>query len=58
MLNCFWPKPPEAEEDMQTDDDAARPEEYRRNQIVSVDEDEENEEEEEYEVKEQDEDEE
>jgi hypothetical protein len=31
MFNRFWPKPPEAEGDMQTDDDAARPEEYRRN---------------------------
>jgi hypothetical protein len=57
MFNHFWPKPPEAEGDMQTDDDAARPEEYRRNRIASVD-DEEDEEEEEEEEEEEDDDEE
>jgi len=31
MFNRFWPKPPEVEGDMQTDDDAAWLEEYRRN---------------------------
>jgi len=30
MFNRFWPKPPEAGGDMQTEDDAARPEEYHR----------------------------
>jgi hypothetical protein len=58
MFNRFWPKPPEAEGDMQTDDDPARPEEYRRNRIASVDEDEEDEEEEEEDVEEEDNDEE
>jgi len=53
MVNCFWPKPPEAEEDMQIDTDAARPKAYRRNRIASVDEDEEDEEEEEEEVEEE-----
>jgi len=43
-FNPFWPNPPEAEGDMQTDYDAARPEEYRRNQIASVDKDDEDEE--------------
>jgi len=46
MFNRFWPKPPEAEGDMQTDDDTARPEVYRRNRITSVDEEEADEEEE------------
>ena len=27
MFNCVWPKPPEAEVDMHTNDDTARPEE-------------------------------
>jgi len=54
MFNRFWPKPPEAEGDMQTDDDDARPEEYRRNRNASVvDEDEEDEEEEEEEHEEE-----
>jgi hypothetical protein len=44
MFNRFWPKPPDAEGDMQTDNDAARPEEYHRNRIASVDEDEQDEE--------------
>jgi len=43
MFNCFGPKPPQAEGDMQTDDNAARPEEYRMKQIASVDEDKEDE---------------
>jgi len=47
MFSRFWPKPPEAEGDMQTENDTARPEEYRRNRIASVDEDKEEEEEEE-----------
>jgi len=48
MFNPFWPTPPEAEGDMQTDDDDARPEEYCRNQNASVvDEDKEDKEEEE-----------
>jgi hypothetical protein len=55
MFNHFCPKPPEAEGDMQTDDDDARPEEYRMNRNARVvDEDEENEEEEEVEDKEDD----
>ena len=37
MFNRFWPKPPEAEGDMQTDDNAAKPEECGRNRIASVD---------------------
>jgi len=41
MFNHFWPSPLEAEADMQTDNDAARPEEYCRHQIASVDENEE-----------------
>jgi len=47
MINCFWHKPPEAEGDMQTDDDNASPEEYRGNwnaSAVVVDEEENNEE--------------
>jgi len=40
MFNRFWPKPPEAEGDMQTDNDAARPEKYRRNRIAIVDDEE------------------
>jgi len=47
MFNYFWPEPPEAEGDMQTDNDCSRPEEYRRNRITSVDEDKENEDKEE-----------
>jgi len=43
MFNHFWPKPPEADGDMQTDDDTARPEEYCRNGIARIDEDEEDE---------------
>ena len=46
-FNCFWPIPPEAKRDMQTEDDAARPEEYCRNRIASVDKDKEDKEEEE-----------
>jgi len=45
MFNRFWPKPPEAEGDMQTDDDTARPEEYRRTRIASVDDEEDEDEE-------------
>jgi len=55
MFNRFWPKPPEAEGEMQTDNDAARPKEYHRNQIVIVDKDEEDEEEDEVEEEENDE---
>jgi len=47
MFNRFWPKPPEAEGDMQTDDDASAPEEYCRNRTASVNVDEVDEEEEE-----------
>ena len=47
IFNRFWPKPPEAEGDMQTVNDTARPEENRRNWIASVDKDKEDEEEEE-----------
>jgi len=43
VFNHFWPKPPQAEGDMQTDDDAARAEEYRWNRIASVGENEEDE---------------
>jgi hypothetical protein len=50
MFNRFWPKPPEADGDIQTDDDAARPEEYRRNRIASVDDEEDKEEEDEDDV--------
>jgi hypothetical protein len=56
MFNRFWPKPLEAEGDMQTDDDAARPEEYRRNRIASVDDEEDEEDEEEEEEYEEEED--
>jgi len=41
MLGRFWPNSPVAVEDMQTDYDAVRPEEYSRNRIASVDEHEE-----------------
>jgi hypothetical protein len=44
MYNHFWPKPPDAEGDMQTDNDAARSEKYHRNRFASVDEDEQDEE--------------
>jgi len=36
MFNRFWPKPLEAKGDMLTDNDDARPEEYRRNRNASV----------------------
>jgi len=39
MFNRFWPKLPEAEANMQTDNDTAEQEEYRRNWIASVDKD-------------------
>jgi len=44
MFNRLWPKPPEADGDLQTDDDAARPEKYHRNWIAIVHKDEEDEE--------------
>jgi len=53
MFNRFWPQPPQAAGDMQTDDDTARPEESCRNQMASVDEDEEDAEEEEDEEEEE-----
>jgi len=37
MFNRFWPKPPEAEGDMQTDNHDGTPEDYRRNRNASVD---------------------
>jgi hypothetical protein len=37
IFNRFCPKPPQAEGDMQSDADAARPEQCRRNQIASDD---------------------
>jgi len=37
MCDHFWPKPLEAEGDMQTDNDAARSEQYCRNRITSAD---------------------
>lgn len=37
MFNRFWPKPLEAEGDMQTDNDDGTPEDYRRNRNASVD---------------------
>jgi len=40
MINHFRPIPLEADGDMQTDHDAARPEGYRRNQIASDEKDE------------------
>jgi len=47
VFNRFWPKPPQAERDMQTDNDDSWPEEYCRNRNASVvDENEEDEEEE------------
>jgi len=58
MINRFWLKPPEAEGDMQTDNDAARPEQYSRNRFASVQVDEEDEEEDDEEVEEEDDDEE
>jgi hypothetical protein len=53
MFNRSWPKQPESEGDKPTDDDAARPEEYYRNRIASVDMDNEHEEEEKEEVEEE-----
>jgi len=50
MINRFWPNPPEAEGDMQTDDDNARPEEYRRNRNTTVVDDDKEDKEEEVEV--------
>jgi len=54
MLNRFWPNPLGAEGDMQTDDNADWPEEYRQNQFASVYDDEEDEEEQEEQVQEED----
>jgi len=56
MINRFWPKPPEAEGDMQIDIDAARPEQYSGNRFASVQVDEEDEEEDDEEVEEEDDD--
>jgi len=54
MLNRFWPTPLEAEGDMQTDNDDARPEEFHRNRNATVvDENEDDEQEEEEEDKEE-----
>ena len=35
-FNCFWPKPLEAEGDIETDDENARPQQYHSNRKASV----------------------
>jgi len=56
MINHFWPKPLEAEGDIQTANDSAWPEEYLKNQIASIDKNQEDEEDEEVEQQDNDED--